>query len=75
MSELNIIAAKPMLLHGAPISYLQDALYYWICQPQPMLNTLCEALESAPVGESTLVPQFETNFWVHRGQSAVPRVI
>lgn len=67
-SELNIIAAKPMLLPGAPVTFLQDALNYWICDAHPActLNTLCDVLKSEVMGESTLATQVEAKFWEYR---------
>ena len=67
-SELNVIAAKPMLLPGAPVTFLQDALNYWICDTHPActLNTLCDVLKSEVMGESTLAIQVEAKFWEYR---------
>lgn len=67
-SELNIIAAKPMLLPGAPVTFLQDALNYWICDAHLActLNTLCDVLKSEVMGESTLAAQVEAKFWEYR---------
>ena len=67
MSELHIIAAKPLLLSGGPLSHFQSALDYWIGQSSPTLSTLCEALRSPVVGESSLALQFEERFWKYRG--------
>ena len=66
--ELNVIAAKPLLLAGAPVTFLQDALDYWICKAHPTLNILCEALKSKVVGESTLAVHFEAKFWEYRAK-------
>lgn len=68
MSELKIIEAKLTLFSGAPISYLQEALYYWICHhSNSTLKTVCETLKSDVVGEENLGKQFEQRFWEHRG--------
>ena len=66
MSELNIIAANPMLLNGAPVTFLQAALYDWVCHRCPKLSILCEALESELIGERALASQIEANFLGHR---------
>jgi hypothetical protein len=68
-SELNVIAAKPLLLSGAPLTFLQDALNYWICNTHPActLNTLCDVLKSEVMGESMLAAQVETKFLEYRG--------
>ena len=69
-SEMNVIAAKPLLLSGAPLTFLQDALNYWISEAHPActLNTLCDVLKSEVVGEGTLAVQVEAKFWEHRAK-------
>ena len=67
ISELNIIAAKPLLLSGAPITYLQAALDRWICSKHSTLGELCVALRTEVVGEDTLAAKVETRFWDYRG--------
>lgn len=71
ISELNIIAAKPLLLNGAPLTYFQDALDYWVRHSHPTLDILCEALRCEVVGESSLAVQFEAKFWEHRNRLVV----
>ena len=66
MSEVHIIAANPMFLNGAPVTYLQAALYDWICHRHPTLTVLCEALRSEVVGENALAEQFVARFWKYR---------
>ena len=74
-SELSIIAAKPLLISGAPLTFLQDALNYWICETHPActVNSLCDVLKSEVMGEGTLAVQVEGKFWEHRakGDSSV----
>ena len=67
ISELNIIAAKPLLLSGAPVTYLQYALDLWICSKQSTLGVLCEALRTEVVGEDTMAVKVERRFWDYRG--------
>lgn len=69
-SELNVIAAKPLLLPGAPLTFLQDAVNYWIREAHPAcsLSTLCDVLKSEVMGESTLAVQLEANFWEYRAK-------
>lgn len=67
ISELNIIAAKPLLLSGAPVTYLQDALDHWISSERSTLGILCEALKTEVVGEDTLAAKVKTRFWDYRG--------
>ena len=69
-SEVDVIAAKPLLLPGAPLTFLQDALTYWIRKSHPActLNTLCDVLKSDLVNESTLAVHVEVHFWEYRAK-------
>ena len=67
MGELNIIAAKPLLLSGGPVTFLQDALHCWICDHRLTLSLLCDALKTEVVGENALANVFEERFWDYRG--------
>ena len=68
-SELDIITANPLLLSGAPLTFFQRALDYWIShmQSNATVSTLCEALRTSLVEESSLALRFEARFWEHRG--------
>lgn len=69
-SEVDVIAAKPLLLSGAPLTFLQDALKYWISESHPActLNTLCDVLKSDLVNESALAVHLEAHFWEQRAK-------
>ena len=59
-SELNTISSMPLLLVGAPTSYLQELLSQWVQWPtashstRPTLESLCAALQSSLVGLGSL---------------------
>lgn len=62
MSEIQIIMAKPMLMTGAPLSYMQEALYIWLQQkppdyPWPTISHLCKVLKSDVIDEDILASQ------------------
>ena len=61
--ELTTISSMPLLLVGAPISYLQELLSQWVQWPtashsiRPTLESLCAALQSSLVGLGSLADQ------------------
>ena len=61
--ELNTISKMPLLLVGAPTSYLQELLSQWVQWPtashstRPTLESLCGALRSSLVGLGSLADQ------------------
>ena len=58
--ELTTISSMPLLLVGAPTSYLQELLSQWVQWPtashstRPTLESLCGALQSSIVGLGSL---------------------
>ena len=61
--ELNQICSKPLLLAGAPTSFLTEILSQWIQWPtvnhpkKPTLGALCESLRTPLVGLGNLSDQ------------------
>ena len=51
-SELDIIQAKPLLLYGAPNSWLVEILTQWLCSGTARLETLRDALYEAGLGQT-----------------------
>ena len=74
MAELSNISAKPMLLHGAPLTFLQEMLYVWLgsIPPSsgvewPSMRALCVALRSEVINEAVLAVELEHQFAAHKG--------
>lgn len=68
--DLNNISCNPMKIAGAPLSFLQDALYSWMQQSDDDRHTiavLCEALRANAVGEEVLAGRVETELKAHKG--------
>ena len=62
MGELQNISASPMLLSGAPVTFLQQVLYVWLhfeppTHSWPTITDLCESLSSPAVEEEVLGAQ------------------
>ena len=51
-SKLNIIQAKPLLLDGAPDSWLEESFTQWLCSGTATLETLRDALYEAGLGQT-----------------------
>ena len=51
-SKLNIIQAKPLLLDGAPDSWLEEVFTQWLCSGTATLETLRDALYEAGLGQT-----------------------
>jgi hypothetical protein len=51
-SKLKIIQAKPLLLEGAPSSWLEEILAQWLCSGTATLETLRNALYEAGLGQT-----------------------
>ena len=51
-SKLKIIQAKPLLLDGAPTSWLEEILSQWLCSGTATLETLRDALYEAGLGQT-----------------------
>ena len=69
---LNHIASKPLLLAGAPNSYLTELLNQWVQWPtedhpttKPTLEALCRALRSSLVGLGSLAEEVEREMVKH----------
>jgi hypothetical protein len=57
-----------MKFHGAPVTFLQDALYVWLQhQHQCTVSTLCAALRSDIVDEVVLSHDVESRLRARRG--------
>ena len=55
--DLDNIAANPLKLAGAPLTFLQDGLYVWLQQDPPSKRTisaLCDVLRSPVMDENRL---------------------
>lgn len=67
MTEIQIIMAKPMLIPGAPLSYMQEALYVWLQQKPPnyslpTVSQLCAALRTDVIDEAILSEEINDYF-------------
>ena len=51
-SRLDIIQAKPLLLDGAPNSWLEEILAQWLCSGTATLETFRDALYDAGLGQT-----------------------
>ena len=71
--ELQVIAATPLLIPGAPVTYLQEVLSKWLdrAPPSPTLTKLCGALRSHAVDQSRIALELEQQYQTRRtGMSA-----
>ena len=74
-SELNTISSMPLLLVGAPTSYLQELLSQWVQWPtashstRPTLESLCCALQSSIVGLGSLADKVKEEMRQKTGNS------
>ena len=64
MSEIQIVMAKPLLMSGAPLSYMQEALFIWLQQkppdkPWPTISHLCTVLKTDVIDEDVLAAEVE----------------
>lgn len=64
-SELDLIRSQPLLLTGAPVSFMMQLLSQWVQWPtadhptNPTLRLLCTALRSSSVGLGSLAEVVE----------------
>lgn len=67
--DLNNIASNPMRFSGAPLTFLQDALYSWLQgrDDQRTISALCTALRSDVVDEEVLSHEVERKLRAHKG--------
>lgn len=66
-AEIQIIKAKPLLLAGAPLSFLQEMLYIWLQRKPPehdwpTVRQLCDTLEGDVLEANIVAENVKASF-------------